>query len=276
MKYIKIVILVTIIVLGSRSGAYASTPVMSQSDLDEMVIIGKDTVSMIIPERNWGRYDRGLFNYLFIPKGQWAFGLTASYGEFNADDLQYLSILNDFDFNGKLYSINPSVSYFFRNNQSIGVRFSYSRGDADLASFVLDIEDDLNISIKNVGYYYDTYTASLFYRYYVGFNSLKRFAIFSEVAFEVGGGSSRFKRYYDDELRDTKTNITQASLNFNPGMCVFITDYLSFDISFGVFGIQLKKERQKTNDIDEGSRFSGSANFKFNVFNIGFGIGLHI
>ena len=39
------------------------------SDLDERVIVGKDTVSIVIPEPNFGRYDRGLFNYLFIPKG---------------------------------------------------------------------------------------------------------------------------------------------------------------------------------------------------------------
>ncbi|HRN04977.1 MAG TPA: hypothetical protein PLL05_07995, partial [Muribaculaceae bacterium] len=38
--------------------------------LDEKVIVGLDTVSIIIPEHNFGRYDRGLYNYLFIPKGQ--------------------------------------------------------------------------------------------------------------------------------------------------------------------------------------------------------------
>ena len=36
----------------------------------EKVVVGKDTVDIIIPQRNFGRFDRGLFNYLFIPKGQ--------------------------------------------------------------------------------------------------------------------------------------------------------------------------------------------------------------
>ena len=96
---------------------------------DEKVIVGNDTVSIIIPEKYaFGRYDRGLYNYLFIPKGQWALGLTASYGEFNTDDLQVLSIIEDFNFKGRLYSVNPSVSYFFSNNQSIGLRFKYTNG----------------------------------------------------------------------------------------------------------------------------------------------------
>ncbi len=61
-------------------------------DMDELVIVGNDTVPIVIPERNFGRYDRGLYNYLFIPKGKWSFGLTASYGELNTDDVQVLSI----------------------------------------------------------------------------------------------------------------------------------------------------------------------------------------
>ena len=31
--------------------------------LDETVIVGGDTVSIILPQKNYGRYDRGLFNY---------------------------------------------------------------------------------------------------------------------------------------------------------------------------------------------------------------------
>ena len=92
-------------------------------DKDKLVIVDGDTVSMIIPERNFGRYDRGLFNYLFIPKGKWSFGLTASYGELHTDDIQVLSVLDNVDFKGKIYSIKPSISYFFRNNQSIGIKF---------------------------------------------------------------------------------------------------------------------------------------------------------
>ena len=67
---------------------------------EDLVIVGSDTISILLPERNLGRYDRGLFNYLFIPKGQWAFGLTASYGEFNSEDVEVLSVIKDFNFKG--------------------------------------------------------------------------------------------------------------------------------------------------------------------------------
>jgi hypothetical protein len=57
-----------------------SVAIARRAELEkEKVIVGEDTVSVILPERNFGRYDRGLYNYLFIPKGKWAIGLTASY-----------------------------------------------------------------------------------------------------------------------------------------------------------------------------------------------------
>ena len=248
----------------------------SESIFDERVIVGEDTVSIIIPQRNFGRYDRGLFNFLFIPKGQWAFGLTASYGEFSTDDVQILSFLKDFDFNGKLYSIKPSVSYFIGNNQSVGLKFNYTRGYADLNSLTLDLGDDMNFSLRDVSYYSQTYTASIFYRTYIGLSSMKRFALFNDVDLSFGSGSSRFKRSYNGQIRDTRTTITEASLNFSPGLCVFIQDNMSFNVSFGVFGLKMRNERQRTNDVEEGSRFTSGANFHFNIFNINFGIGVHI
>ena len=241
-------------------------------DMDELVIVGNDTVPIVIPERNFGRYDRGLYNYLFIPKGKWSFGLTASYGELNTDDVQVLSILSDIDFKGKMYSVKPFISYFIRNIQSIGIRFNYSRGIGDLNNLAMDFDEDLSFSIRDVSYYTQSYSTSLFYRNYIGLNKSKRFGIFNEVDVTVGSGSSRFKRIYDGEPKDTRTTITQGSLNFSPGVCVFIQEYVAFNVSFGVFGLNFKREHQLTDGVDEGSRFTSGANFRFNIFNINFGM----
>ncbi|MCH5345840.1 MAG: hypothetical protein J1E63_01950 [Muribaculaceae bacterium] len=244
--------------------------------LAQKVIVRGDTVPMIIPQRNLGRFDRGLYNYLFIPRREWAVGLTASYGEFDASDVQVLSLLKDLDFKGYLWSVNPSVSYFFANNQSIGVKFNYQRGQLDLGGMTLDIDDDMNFTLSDVSYYTRSTGASIFYRNYIGLGTMKRFAIFNEVDLSVNSGESRFQRQYNGELRDTRTTTTGAALNFSPGLTMFIMDRVSFNVSFGVFGVKLQQEKQRTNNVDEGSRFSSGANFKFNLFNIKFGIGVHI
>lgn len=245
-------------------------------EMDEKVIVGKDTVNLILKDRNFGRYDRSLFNYLFIPAKQWSFDLMASYGSFDADDVEILQALENFDFKGKKYAIRPSVAYFFRHNQSIGLKFDYTRAEADLGRLAVNFGEDLSFDIHDISYYSSKYSIGVFYRNYVGIGRAKRFAVFNEACLSFASGSSRFKRPYNNEIRDTRTDLTEVALNFSPGVCVFIMDNLSFNVSFGVFGVHLRNEKQATDGVDEGSRFSSGANFKFNLFNINFGIGVHI
>ena len=242
----------------------------------QRVIVGKDTVNLIIPERNLGRYDRGLLNFLYIPKGKWAFGLTASYGEFDTEDVQVLSFLKDFNFKGSMFSISPTVSYFVRHNQAVGMKIGYSRNKFLLGSLSVDIDEDINFSLKDVDYHTESYSAALFYRRYIGLDNGRRFAIFNDVELGFSSGNGSFTRLYDDKPKETRTLTTKASLNFSPGLCVFIQEYVSVSISFGVFGVSYSWEKQRTNGIDEGTRSVLGTSFKFNLFKLNMGVAVHI
>lgn len=263
-------------VLGNKPKIPVDSTVVHNPLDDEMVIVGSDTISIILPQKNYGRYDRGLYNYLFIPRGQWSFGLTASYGEFSSDDVQILAIIKDLDLGIKAYSIKPSISYAIRNNQTVGIKFNFTRMTGNLGSLSFDFSDDMNFTLSDVSYYSQTYSAGIFYRNYIGLGRMKRFGIFNEIDLSFGSGSSRFKRLYDGEIKDTRTNITEANLNFSPGLTVFIMDNVSFNVSFGVFGLKMRSDHQWTNGTDEGKRFASGANFKFNIFNINFGMAINI
>ena len=241
----------------------------------EKVVVGKDTVDIIIPQRNFGRFDRGLFNYLFIPKGQWSFGLDVSYGEFNSEDIELLSFIGDFDFGGSMFSIDPYISYFFAHNQSIGMRLGYTRNKADLGNLTVDIED-LDLSLQNIDYHTEEYSASVFYRHYIGLDRSRRWAIFNETALEFSSGNGYFERPYEGVPRITETVTTEVRMDFSPGICYFVHDYVSFNLSFGVFGLQWKRWQQTTDHVEEGSRTSSGADFKFNLFNLRMGIAVHI
>lgn len=240
------------------------------------VIVGKDTISVILPGKNYSRFDRGLFNYLFIPQDEWIIGATASYGEFDAEDVRVLSFMKDFNFKGKSMSVKPYAAYFFKSNQCAGVKLGFSRDVLTLGSLSVDFDDDINFTLKDVEYTSDDYSAALFYRLYIGLDNNRRFAVFNETNLAFSAGYGKFLRYYNDEPRDTRTKTMEVNLNFSPGLCIFVHDYVSFNVSFGVFGLYFKNEKQTTNSVEEGKRFSSGANFKFNIFNLNMGIAVHI
>lgn len=240
------------------------------------VVVGKDTISVILPGKNYSRFDRGLLNYLFVPKGQWVIGATASYGEFDAEDVRVLSFMKDFDFNGKSMSVKPYAAYFYRSNQCVGLKLGFSRDIFKLGSLSVDFDDDINFTLKDVEYSSENYAAALFYRFYVGLDNNRRFAVFNEVDLAVSAGYGKFLRYYNEEPRDTRTKSTEVNLSFSPGLCIFVHEHVSFNMSFGVFGLYFKNEKQTTNSMEEGKRFSSGANFKFNIFNLNMGIAVHI
>lgn len=245
-------------------------------DLQEKVIYKGDTINMVLKDRNLGRFDRGLFNYLFIPKGMWQVGLTASYGEFNTSNLEILDLISDIDFGGKLWSIRPYFQYFIKSNISVGLRLGYTEGKANIGSFKVDIDEDMSFDLHDILYKSSSYSAAVTFTQYLGIARKGRFGVFNEVELALSGGNSDFNRPFNGEMRKTHTTTFQAALNFSPGVCVFVLDQVSFNVSLGVFGLNIKNEKQKVNGEELGWRTTSGANFRFNIFNINFGIAVNI
>lgn len=247
-----------------------------ESYKEEQAIWKGDTVSMHLKQRNLGRYDRGLANHLFIPKGQWTFGLTASYGELSTDNLEMMGLLSDINLGGHVFSIKPYMAYFIQNNMSLGLRLGYYSAKGNVDSFKVDISEDMNFNLQDILYRNESYTAAMTFNQYIGISRRGRFGVFNEVELAFSSGNSDFRRPYAGEPRTTHTTYMDARLNFSPGVCVFIMKNVSFNLSLGVFGFYLKNEKQTENGESTGNRITSGANFKLNLFNINFGIGIHI
>lgn len=242
----------------------------------EYNVIGKDTVSIVIEERNYGRFNRGLRNYIFIPKHQWSIGLTMSVGSMNVDDVQFLGYIDNLNLKATVFSFKPYVAWAFRNNQTIGIRFNATRYKFDLGSLDVEFDSDINFSLKDVYFNSNTYAGSIFYRKYIGLDKGRRFGVFNEVELAFSSGKTTFQRNYNDQPKVTTTNATQWSLNFAPGVTVFMHERASFNLSVGFFSIYYKSEKQKTDGQIDGKRSSAGANFKFNLFSINLGLAVHI
>lgn len=248
----------------------------SHFDVNERVTVKGDTTNMVLRDKNYGRFSRGLSNYLFIPKGQWQFGVTASYGELSSTDLQMFDFLADFDFQGHTFSIRPYISYFVRNNLALGMRIGYNSSKGTLGTLKMDFDDDLNLDISDVLYRNESLTAAIFARQYIGLARKGRFGVFNELELAFSSGSSDFRRKFNDVPKTTNTTYTDLHLSFSPGLCIFINPYVSFNVAFAVVGFYLRNEKQSVDGEYSGNRFTSGANFRFNIFNINFGLGVHL
>ena len=248
----------------------------SKVDLSERVTYKGDTLPMVLKDLKLGRYDRGLFNFLFIPKGMWTLGLTASYGKFSTADLELFDVISDVDISAHAFSIKPYFSYAFKNNMTAGLRLEYNNTRGDINNFGVDIDEDMNFKISDVCYRSETYAASILLTQYIGLTRKGRFGVFNEAQLKFASGTSDFNRPYDGELKMTHNSNFQASLVYSPGLCVFVMPNVSANVSFGVFGFYINKTRQWEDGVRSGSRLTSGANFRFNIFNISFGLAVHL
>ena len=245
-------------------------------DLSEMTLWRGDSIPMALPTKRLGRYDRKLYNWLIYPRGLWHISLSANYGELKTEDMELLDLINDVDLHGKIYSIKPSVSYFLRNNLCVGLRLAFTKGDMGIKSFKVDIDEDMSFNLHDIQYTSDSYSAAVFLQQYFGLSRRGRFAVFNEAEISVGTGNSHFIRPFDGNLRDTRTKTQSFNINYSPGVSIMMMKNAAFNLSFGIFGFHLKNEKQWENGEESGSRFTSGINFRFNIFNINFGVSVII
>lgn len=253
------------------SNGSASTP-----DLTELTNWRGEKIPMALPTKRLGRYDRKLYNWLIYPKGLWHIGLSANYGELDTENSELLSLMKEIDLKGKIYSIKPSVGYFIRNNACVGIRLAFTKGNLNVNSFKVDIDEDINFDLHDIAYTSDSYSAAVFYQQYFGLSRRGRFAVFNEAELAAGSGNVHFIRPFDGELRDTRTQTKSINLNYSPGVSIMMMKNAAFNLSFGIFGFHIKTEKQWENGEESGRRTTSGINFRFNIFNINFGVAIII
>lgn len=220
-----------------------------------------------------GRYDRGIVNYRFMPKGQTMCGLDASFWNFDSRESKLLfAYLDNFTFNARTVSINPFIGYFFKDNQAIGMKWGYRQTSGRLENVSVKIDDDVNFSLKDLGLKEEIYSCTFFHRSYIGLDAGKRFGLFNETSLNIGYGKSVFTRGADEALKETTTKILEARLGISPGLAVFIMENVSVECSIGIMGFKYRQEKQTNNLGESGQHLNGGANFKINLFDLNLGL----
>ena len=224
------------------------------------------------------RRQRGLTekHNLFVPRGQWIFGGTASYSTHSNDTYRFL-VIEGIESKGYTFKVSPMIAYAFRDNMALGGRFIYSRTLLKLDNAELHFgneETGTNIVARDFYSLKQTYSAAAIWRQYIPLGRNKRFALFNEM--QLGMGSSQAKFAADTPVRGTYETGKHISLGLTPGLVAFATNNMAIELNVGVMGFTYNKVRQVHNQGSGGTRGSSMMNFKVNIFSIGLGVAFYL
>ena len=227
---------------------------------------------------NQRRARRGLTDThtLFVPKGQWIFGGTASYSTHTNDRYQFF-IIEDINSEGYTFRVSPMIAYALRDNMAIGARFVYARSLLKLDNASLKFGDDVDATEFRARDFYTlthSYTASVIWRQYIPLGNSKRFALFNEMQLSAGGSQAKFAN--DSPVKGTYQTGYSLSLGISPGIVAFATNNMAVEVNVGVMGISYNHVKQVHNQVREGKLDTSMMNFKVNIFSIGLGMAFYL
>ena len=224
------------------------------------------------------RRERGLTDThnLFVPKGQWVFGGTASYSTHTNDNYKFL-VVEGIDSKGYTFRVSPMIAYAFRDNMALGGRFIYSRTLLKLDNAELHFGNEktgTNIVARDFYSLKQTYSAAAIWRQYIPLGRNKRFALFNEMSLAAGGTQARFAN--DSPVKGTYETGYTLSLGISPGIVAFATNNMAVEVNVGVMGISYTHAKQVHNQVTVGKRNTSMMNFKVNIFSIGLGMAFYL
>ena len=236
-----------------------------------------DSASRVIRVPSEGaRVDRGIYQYLFIPKGQVLAGATLSYAHLDSDDSQFMLMIDGLQADCSMTRISPFIGVSYAKNQVLGARFAYqlTRGKVDNVSIQAGDNEDYTFTLSNVDLRQRSYAGALFHRAYIGLDLRGRFALYNETRVEFAFGRNEFS--YGQTALDQYTKNRQVGITFHPGVAVCIMNNVSMHASVGIGGVRLSDSRVYDGAEMIGKRTAMNANFRLNLLDISLGITLHL
>lgn len=236
-------------------------------------------------------FDRGIgrSTSVFIPAGTVGAGVSFSYNNYSfgngLNDTGYqmlFSLIQNFRGNMMSFGIAPHMSYFIRDNLSVGARFDYDRSILGLANLDLALSDALSLSVGNFNYMKQSYTGAVTLRNYIPFGQSRRFAMFTELRLTGGYGQAEsYRMGYDEVLEEgyksgTYQDIYQFEVGLVPGLSAFVTNEVALEVSVGLLGFNYQKVEQVTNQVERSEMERNGVNFRINLLAINFGLSFYI
>ena len=236
-------------------------------------------VSLLTGTASLSAFDRGLGNpkSVFIPKGTVAASLAGGYNSWNAtgeSDTQGVNLAGLVtDMNGKvtLYNAHAGLSWFVRDNLSVGARLGY--GNTLIDDDSLSLLGLINLTNKHLRR--ETYSAALAVRGYMPLFDSRMFALFFEGRLSGSLGYDKSYEVTERGKEGSYSDLYTAALGLYPGASVFVTNKIAFEVSLPLLEGILEWDKQIKGQAHDSALTRCSANFKPSLMGINLGIVFH-
>lgn len=220
--------------------------------------------------------DRGLGNphSTYIPKGTVALGLSGNYHSYNAGGEQGYSLYGLVtDLSGQITTAGASASLacFVADNMSLGLRFQYAHTGIDLDN--ASMMSLLTLSNKHVAT--ETYTGALAFRGYLPLFNSKVLALFGEARLNGSMGYNKDYENLDRGKVGSYADVSSLSLGLYPGVSVFVTDCIAFEVSLPLLEAGYEWTRQIQGQAHDAAGSHAFAQFQPGILGLHLGINIH-
>ncbi len=251
----------------------AAEPVAQVANQDSLT-----TKAKFLPTRQ--RIDRNIGQNNFVYKGEVMLGLTASYGNINADDTDIMLLFDNINLGLRSATVKPFFAYAYRDNLAVGVRFGYEHISGEVGSLDLNlglIADMENMGLSNMGLRSENFSWSIFHRNYIGLDRKGTVGVIMEAELLCKTGNTSIWNGTGDERTKSDSRNFAARLNFNPGLAIYVMPQVCVTVTVGVGGLYYNNIRQYDalgNSL--GRRDRSGLSLKLNLADIQVGIVAHL
>lgn len=237
--------------------------------------IRQDNDTTAVRSRRIQRYNLQAERKVFIPKGNVMFGTWVGYNSLAGDNMNFL-ILKDMSMQGYTFNASPYIGGFIADNLAIGGRLRYSRYMGRLDNLDLSLGADLNIKLQDLYVINHSYEGDLFGRYYMPFGNSKIFGMFAEFGLQYKRTQGKNSTGSGKDLDGTYQLGHNIGLYVNPGICVFVNDFVAAEFGIGVLGFDYSWKDTTTNQVEKGSYRSAGANLNLNLLSVNIGVTFYL
>lgn len=252
-----------------------SMPGVAEPLEGDTVRLSPKDVARINAARPLERFDAPYESVVFVPRGEWVAGLSASYSQQNAKDYDFF-VFQNIDGDSYDFKVSPMVGYAFADDLVAGLKFAYSRSRVKLDKGEVALDSDPVATADNLYMLGHNYYGTAFMRNYFSMGSSRRFGFFSEVQLQLGGGQAKGLSGSGDALTGNYDTSFSVSAGVVPGIAVFLNNYSALEMTVGVLGYSYNYTKSVRDRIYDSHRSWSYANFKINLFSVTFGVSFYI